>query len=75
MTRKKMALFGLAAAAFVVMAGAAGADPTTEGTPQMVLGETRCDFGTVVEGSPVSCEFVIANKGDAPLRILEMKSG
>lgn len=75
MTRKKKALVGLVVAAFVFMAGDAGADPTTAATPQVGLGETRCDFGTVVEGSPVSCEFVIANKGTAPLRILEMKSG
>ncbi|MCF8078386.1 MAG: DUF1573 domain-containing protein [Desulfobacterales bacterium] len=75
MTRKAMVLFGLALAVCVLTAEIALADPTAEGAPQLVLGETRYDFGTVVEGSPVSCEFVVANKGDAPLQILEMKSG
>ena len=75
MIRKGIAVLGLAAAVCVLTAGIAGAEPAAEGSPKLVLGETRYDFGTVVEGSKVSCEFVIANQGDAPLQILEMKSG
>jgi hypothetical protein len=75
MTRKAMAVLGLAAAVYVLTAGIAVADPAKEGAPKLVLGETRHDFGAVVEGRKVFCEFVIANQGDAPLQILEMKSG
>ena len=75
MTRKAITRLGLAVFASVFMAGLVLADPATEGVPQLVIGETRYDFGSVVEGSPVACEFVIANKGDAPLQILKLESG
>ena len=64
----------VAAVALWGAVAAATAHPATE-APELDSPETIYDFGTLVEGRSVSHEFVIANKGNAPLRILDIKSG
>ncbi|MBW1648906.1 MAG: DUF1573 domain-containing protein [Deltaproteobacteria bacterium] len=55
----------------MLWAAGAGAGQAAAGAPELALGETLYDFGTVMEGRSVSHEFVIANKGEAPLLILK----
>ncbi len=40
--------------------------------PQMVLSETKFDFGDVDEGSVISHDFIIKNKGRADLQITKV---
>lgn len=43
--------------------------------PQAFLVESVHEFAPVVEGAKVEHDFVIQNRGDAPLVILDLKSG
>ena len=43
--------------------------------PQAFLTESVYEFAPVVEGTKVEHAFVIQNHGDAPLLILDLKSG
>jgi hypothetical protein len=43
--------------------------------PQAFLPESVYEFQSVLEGTQVVHEFVLKNKGDAPLNILQVKSG
>ena len=51
---------------------ATSASPTG---PKAYLSENVFEFQPVVEGTEVVHEFVLFNKGDAPLDIMNVKSG
>ncbi len=53
--------------------GSAADAPT--GTPSAFLSESVYEFQPVVEGSEVVHGFKIENRGDAPLEIIDIKSG
>ncbi len=42
------------------------------GEPQMVISETKFDFGDADEGSTISHDFIIKNKGRADLQITKV---
>lgn len=41
--------------------------------PQMIVPETRYDFGTITEGQEIRHDFAIENKGQAPLIIQRVR--
>ena len=43
--------------------------------PNLALPETEFDFGEVKEGSTITHDFVILNKGDSILEINKVESG
>jgi hypothetical protein len=43
--------------------------------PQAFLPESVYEFQPVLEGTQVVHEFVLKNRGEAPLNILQVKSG
>ena len=43
--------------------------------PQAYLPETVFEFQPVVEGTEIVHEFILQNRGDAPLEILKLESG
>lgn len=43
--------------------------------PEAVIYESTFEFQPLVEGSQVVHDFIIHNLGDAPLKILKIKSG
>ncbi|MBE0586291.1 MAG: hypothetical protein IH612_21320 [Desulfofustis sp.] len=45
------------------------------GEPVVYLADTEFEFAPVVEGVTVEHDFILANRGDAPLAILAVKSG
>ena len=45
------------------------------GEPEAYLPETVYEFRPIVEGSEVSHEFVLHNRGSAELSVLKLKSG
>lgn len=53
--------------------GLAGEPPSK--TPQAFLPESAHEFQPVLEGTQVVHEFVLKNRGEAPLNILQVKSG
>ena len=52
-------------------AARAGAQPE----PAAVVEATAFEFEPVVDGAAVRHEFTIANRGDAPLRLLKVRTG
>ena len=50
------------------------ADQSSPG-PEAVLDESIFEFQPLVEGTQVEHDFIIHNRGDAPLKILKIKSG
>lgn len=68
--QKRSVLFFLAAVFFLSSAGGVSA-----GEPVVHLPETVFEFEPVVEGIPVEHDFVLNNRGAAPLAILAVKSG
>ncbi|MCG6907959.1 MAG: DUF1573 domain-containing protein [Desulfobacteraceae bacterium] len=52
-------------------AARAGAQPA----PAAVVETTAFEFEPVVDGAAVRHEFTIANRGDAPLRLLKVRTG
>lgn len=73
MLKNKM-VFGCLAVLWGV-ATLAWAGSAAAGRPVLVVAETRHEFGTVIDGTTVSHEFVIANKGTEPLHILKIEHG
>ncbi len=50
------------------------AEGSQEG-PQAYLPETVFEFDPVVDGTEIVHEFILQNRGDAPLEILKIESG
>ncbi|MBI5897012.1 MAG: DUF1573 domain-containing protein [Desulfobacterales bacterium] len=60
----------LAGFGFYEMARAEGEQaPAAAGTPKANWPETTYEFGTLMEGAEVTHDFVVENKGQAPLQI------
>ena len=53
--------------------GLVQAQPTSG--PQALLPETHFEFSPVFEGQEVYHEFMVQNKGDAPLNITDVRTG
>jgi hypothetical protein len=47
----------------------------TEKDPSLALTEKEFDAGEVMEGSIISHDFMVLNKGDAPLEIRRIAAG
>ena len=58
-------------------AAQSGADPSTtsEKVPSIFLPVSQWEFEAVVDGTSVVHDFVVQNKGDAPLNISKVKTG
>ena len=55
--------------------GAFGASKQTPPSSSVVVPESRYIFPTVIDGAEVTHDFIIQNKGDAPLAIEKVKTG
>jgi len=44
-------------------------------SPSAVLPERQYNFGPVIEGTRITHDFVIQNKGSVPLKIVRVKPG
>lgn len=52
-----------------------GAADQSSQQPEAVMNESTFEFQPVVEGIQVVHDFIIHNRGDAPLKILKIQSG
>ncbi|MBW1698791.1 MAG: DUF1573 domain-containing protein [Deltaproteobacteria bacterium] len=57
------------------LAAGAGTASTENGSPEAFLPETRFEFEPVPEGTEVTHQFKIQNKGNAILRIHKVRTG
>jgi len=51
------------------------AEVFAENTPVAFLPEQTYQFAPVIEGTEITHDFILQNKGTAPLDILNLKSG
>ena len=70
----------LACLILMVCAGVVGADGNDsaegqQGVPVIEVKERSFDFGTVSRGEVVKHDFQVLNRGDAPLKIENVKPG
>ena len=81
MVMKRIIVIGAIAALFLSGFGSyaaqSGGDPApdSEKTPSIFLPVSQWEFDPVVDGSAVVHDFVVQNKGDAPLNISKVKTG
>ena len=59
----------------LLMAVCVSAADTLPGLPEAFLPESLYAFAPVVEGTTVAHGFVLQNRGEAPLKILRVRSG
>jgi hypothetical protein len=74
----KLKLFSIFFAAVCILSfegGAFGASNQPPPSPSVVVSESRYTFPTVIDGTEVTHDFIIQNKGDAPLVIEKVKTG
>ncbi|MBU0994816.1 MAG: DUF1573 domain-containing protein [Proteobacteria bacterium] len=76
---KQIVFIELLLAIFLISGLPLFADPsssqeTSEAAAHVVVNEPRYEFGTVVEGTVVKKEYIIENKGNATLSILNVKT-
>ena len=62
-------------AALLVFSGGSGFGAENEQGPKVFFPQTRYEFSPVLEDTTVVHEFVIQNKGNAPLRVDRVKTG
>lgn len=62
---------------FLLFLGAGGASVFSEDVkhPKAVVPEQAFDFKSVDEGSVIEHAFVIRNEGEAPLNVLDVRTG
>ena len=74
----KLKLFSIFFAAVCIMffdSGTFGASKQTSPSPSVFVSESRYTFPTVIDGAEVTHDFIIQNKGEAPLAIEKVKTG
>lgn len=72
--RQKFSLPWIVLSVLLITAWCASADTASQ-HPEAFLPESVFEFKPVVEGTEVAHAFAIYNRGDAPLKILDIKSG
>jgi hypothetical protein len=72
---KLKALRVLAVAIFLTLLAAVCFGTQDQSTPSAVFPETSYEFLPVLDGAKVVHEFVIQNKGTAPLKVERVKTG
>ena len=74
----KLKFFSIIFVAICIMSfdgGVFGASKQTSPSPSIFVPESRYTFPTVIDGSEVTHDFIVQNKGDAPLVIEKVKTG
>jgi len=71
--RKKLLILSIVCIVLAPVFGSAGDTPSFG--PQAFLPESVFEFHPVVEGSRIVHEFILHNRGDAPLSILDIEYG
>lgn len=59
---------------WVLASAAEAAESSSAASPAAVVPEWRFNFEPAVEGNTLTHDFVIQNKGRAPLNVLEVKT-
>ena len=75
MKLKMLAVFFVAFSILLFGTGTIGLTGQSLQTPTVLIPESRYTFSPVLDGTEVTHDFVIQNKGDAPLAIEKVRTG
>jgi hypothetical protein len=75
MKRKLLSIIFAAVCILSFNSGAFGASKQTPLSPSVFVPDSRYTFPTVIDGTEVTHDFIIQNKGDAELKIEKVKTG
>lgn len=68
-------LFALACCILFSQTGSFGTENITLNVPPVFVPETCYKFGSVLEGTEITHDFIVQNKGTAPLKIETVRTG
>lgn len=75
MKPKMLAVFFVAFSILLFGTGTIGLTGQSLQTPSVLIPNSRYTFSPVLDGTEVTHDFVIQNKGDAPLAIEKVRTG
>jgi hypothetical protein len=75
MKPKMLAVFFVAFSMLLFGTGTIGLTGQSLQTPSVLIPNSRYTFSPVLDGTEVTHDFVIQNKGDAPLAIEKVRTG
>jgi hypothetical protein len=68
-------LFALACCILFSQTDSFGTENNTLNVPPVFVPETRYKFDPVLEGTEITHDFIVQNKGTAPLKIEKVRTG
>ena len=68
-------LFSLACCIIFSQTGSFGTENNTLTTPPVRVPESHYKFSPVLEGTEITHDFIVQNKGTAPLKIEKVRTG
>lgn len=75
MKLKFLALFFIVFCIISLETVASGVSKQTQPSPSVFVPESQYTFPPVLDGTEVTHDFVLQNKGDAPLKIEKVRTG
>jgi hypothetical protein len=75
MKQKTIFLFTLACCILFFQTGSFGTEKNTLNVPPVLVPESLYKFGPVLEGTEIKHDFIVQNKGTAPLKIEKVRTG
>lgn len=75
MKKKTIFLFTLACCILFFQTGAFGTEKNTRNLQTVFVPESRYKFDPVLEGTEIKHDFIVQNKGAAPLNIEKVRTG
>jgi hypothetical protein len=75
MKKKTIFLFTLACCILFFQTGSFGTENNTLNVPPIFVPETLYKFDPVLEGTEITHDFIVQNKGTAPLKIEKVRTG
>jgi hypothetical protein len=75
MKQKTLFVFVLTCCILFFQNGSFGTEKNTLNVPPVFVPETRYKFGPVLEGTEITHDFIVQNKGTAPLKIETVRTG
>jgi len=75
MKKKTFFIFALLFGILFFETGAFGAENASPNLPSVFVPESRFKFGPVLDGTEITHDFIVQNKGTTPLKIEKVRTG
>jgi len=75
MKKKTFVVFAFVFVILFFQTGSFGAEDTPPNSPSVFVPENRFKFDPVLDGTEITHDFIVQNKGTAPLKIEKVRSG